>query len=204
MHIGFEAMADHADGVANVVLRVEREFLRQHVQHLAVFRQRDAARGFDGATNVFALHVASAAAQGDAAAAVYAAHVAAGDAGDGRLHRHAHQRFRFLHRAADRADGQIEVDDLSLAPALRFGGAERGEFHAPVVIHLADQRAGLGAADIQCHYVPVFFCQCTTPYAATDSRNPCVRSIVSAGATATVPALSRMLSGAGRALHRGR
>ena len=62
VHVDFEALADHADGVANIVLRVEQKFLREHVQHLAVFGQGDAARGIHGAANVFALHVARASA----------------------------------------------------------------------------------------------------------------------------------------------
>ena len=63
VNVDFEALADHADGVANAVLRVDQKFLRQHVQHFAVFGQRDVARGVDGAANVVALDVARASAQ---------------------------------------------------------------------------------------------------------------------------------------------
>ena len=34
MHVRFEALADHANGVANIVLRIERKFLRKHVREL--------------------------------------------------------------------------------------------------------------------------------------------------------------------------
>ena len=37
--VRFQALADHADRVADVVLRVEEKFLRQHVQHFAIFGQ---------------------------------------------------------------------------------------------------------------------------------------------------------------------
>ncbi len=37
VHVGFEALADHTDGVADVVLRVEKKFLGQDVQHFAIF-----------------------------------------------------------------------------------------------------------------------------------------------------------------------
>src|SRR5271168_1332795 len=77
--VGLEALADYADGVANVVLRVQRKFLREDVENFAVFRQLHAAGGFDGAAHVVTLHVARARADGDAAAAIDAAHVGAGD-----------------------------------------------------------------------------------------------------------------------------
>ena len=76
-----------------------------------------------------------------------------------RLHRHADNRLRFLHRAANRADGEIEIHDLAFAPALRFRSAERRELHAAVIIQFADQRAGFRAADVERHNVPFFFRQ---------------------------------------------
>ena len=51
--VGFEALADHADGVADIILGVKRKFLRKDVEHFAVFgkiarrerfRWRDARR----------------------------------------------------------------------------------------------------------------------------------------------------------------
>src|SRR5271170_822770 len=80
VHVGFQALADHADRVADVILRVERKFLRQDVQNFAIFRQLHAAGSFDGAADVVALYVARARTYGDAAAAIDAAHVGAGDA----------------------------------------------------------------------------------------------------------------------------
>ena len=58
MNVGFKALADHADGVANAVLRIHDKFLRQNVQDFAIFGQRDVARGIDGAADVVALDVA--------------------------------------------------------------------------------------------------------------------------------------------------
>ena len=97
-------------------------------------------------------------------AAVHAAHVAPGDADHRRFHRHAHDRFRFFHRAANRAHREIEIDDLTFAPALRFRRAQRRELHAAVVIQLADQRAGFRAADIQRHDMPFFLGQIPAPF----------------------------------------
>ena len=58
MYVRLEPLAHHADRVANVVLRVEKKFLRQHVKDFAVFGQVYAASRFNRAANVFALHVA--------------------------------------------------------------------------------------------------------------------------------------------------
>src|SRR5579863_40023 len=101
--VRLETLADHADGVADVVLRVERKLLRKNVQHFAILRQRYTAGRFDGAANVVALDVARPRAERDPAAAVHAAHVPARHADQRRFHRNADNRFRFLHRAANGA-----------------------------------------------------------------------------------------------------
>src|ERR1700722_189334 len=150
----FQPLADHADRVADIILRVERKFLRQHVQHFAVFGQLHAARGFDGPAHVVALHVARPRAYGNAAAAVDAAHMRAGYADQRRFHRDAGERFGFLDRAANRADREIEVDDLASAPAFGFRRAQGREFHAAVFVQFADQCAGFCAADVQRYDVP--------------------------------------------------
>src|SRR6266404_5360273 len=80
MDVDFQALADHADGVAYAVLRIHHEFVRKDVEDFAVFGKRDVASGVHGAAHVFALDVSRPMSKGDAAAAVYAADVAAGDA----------------------------------------------------------------------------------------------------------------------------
>src|SRR5271156_4747260 len=153
--VRFQALADHADCVADIILRVQRKFLREDVQDFAVFGQLHAAGGFDGAAHVVALHIARARAYGDAAAAIHAAHMRAGDADQRGLHGNADEGFGFFDGAANGADREIEVDDLAFAPAFRFGRTECGEFHtAAVVVEFADQGAGFGAANVQRYDVP--------------------------------------------------
>src|SRR5689334_25298234 len=108
MNIGFEALTYHAYGVANAVLRVDQEFVRQNVQHFAVRRQRDVARGVDGTAHVFTLDVARAVADADAPAAVHAAHMAAGHTNHRGFHGNVSDAFGFFHGAANGADGGIE------------------------------------------------------------------------------------------------
>src|SRR5580704_6362409 len=149
-----EALADHANRVADVVLRVERKFLRQDVQDFAVFRQLHAAGCFDRAAHVVALHVARARAYGDAATAIHTANMRAGDADQRGFHGNSDEGFGFFDGAPNGADREIEVYDLAFAPAFGFGRAECGEFHAAVVVEFADEGAGFGAADVQRYDVP--------------------------------------------------
>ena len=55
MHVDLEALADHSHRIANIVVRVEKKFLREHVQHHAILGQSDIARGIHGVANVFAV-----------------------------------------------------------------------------------------------------------------------------------------------------
>jgi hypothetical protein len=129
MNVGFEALADHADGVANAVLCVDHEFVGEDVQDFAVFGERDVAGGIDGAADVVALDVAGAIAESDAAAAVDAANVAAGHADYGRLDGNVGHAFGFFDRAANGANRGIKIDDEAFAQAFGFGCAKREKLY---------------------------------------------------------------------------
>jgi hypothetical protein len=73
-------MADHTDGVANSILRIDHELMRQDVKHLAVFRKGDISSRVNGPADIVAIDIPRAVAEGHAAPAVYAANMAAGDA----------------------------------------------------------------------------------------------------------------------------
>src|ERR1700722_6781113 len=138
VHVGFEALAHHADGVADIVLSVEKKFLGKDVKNFAVFGKLNAAGRFNGATHVIALNVAGTRADGDAAATIDAADVDSRDADQRGFDGHADDGFGFFHRAANGADREVEIHDLALAPAFRFGGSQCGEPHAAQFIELAD------------------------------------------------------------------
>jgi hypothetical protein len=70
MNVGFEALADHAYGVANAVVSVHGKFVRQDVEDFAIFGKRNIACGVDRAANVFTFNVARAIAESDTAAAI--------------------------------------------------------------------------------------------------------------------------------------
>ena len=76
MHVGFEALPDHADGVANTILRIDDKFVRKDVEDFAIFRERNVAGSVDGAAHVVAFDVARAIAKRHAAPTVDAADVA--------------------------------------------------------------------------------------------------------------------------------
>ena len=117
VHVDFEALADHAHRVANIVVRVEQKFLREHVQHYAIFGQSDIARGIHGVANIVALDVARRVPERDSAAAVHSANMAAGNADERGLDGHADDGFGLFNGAANRADGKIEIDDLPVSSA---------------------------------------------------------------------------------------
>src|SRR5277367_763159 len=123
VHVGFEALADHADGVADIILGVEKKFLGKDVEHFAIFGKLHPASGFDGATHVVTLNIAGPRADGDAATAVDAAHVDAGDSDQGGFDGHADDGFGFFDRAANGTDREVQIHDLAFAPAFRFGRA---------------------------------------------------------------------------------
>ncbi len=80
MHVGFEALADHADGVANTVVSVHGKFVRQDVEDFAIFGKRNVSRGVDRAANVFTFDIARPIAESNPATAVQSANVTAGNA----------------------------------------------------------------------------------------------------------------------------
>jgi len=109
VHVHFEAPADHAQGIANIVVRVEQEFLRQDVQHHAVFGQCDVARGIHGVVHVVAIDIPRPVSQRDAAAAVHSAHLAARDAGDNALDGHSGNALGFFNRSPHRSRRRADV-----------------------------------------------------------------------------------------------
>ena len=78
------------------------------------------------------------------------------------LDRHVGDAFGFLKRAADGSDRGIEIDDQALARTLGLGRAHGQESRA-AVFDIGNQRARLGAADIQRHQVPVFLGHSAAP-----------------------------------------
>jgi len=160
--VGFEALSHHADSVANTVLRIDHEFVREDVEDLAVFGERNVAGGIDGAADVVAFDIPGAIAEGDAAAAVDAANMAAGDTDDGGLNGNVGDAFGFFDGAANRADGGIEIDDQAFAQAFGFGRPQREKSNL-FAVYFGDQRARFRAADIQPYDVTIFFCQAAAP-----------------------------------------
>src|SRR5207248_9710689 len=49
VNVGDQTLTNHAQGIADAVLRINDEFVREDVQDFAVFRERNVACGVDGA-----------------------------------------------------------------------------------------------------------------------------------------------------------
>ena len=86
--------------------------------------------------------------EGNAAAAVHAAHMTAGHADHRGLHRNVGHTFGFFHGAANGTHRGIQINDQAFAQSLGFRRAQSEKIHL-LVVDFRDQRAGLGAADIQ-------------------------------------------------------
>ena len=117
VHLGLEAHARHADGVADAFLAVDDEFLRQHVQDLLVGGNRHGLGGVDHMLDVAVGDLAVA--DGHDAVGVEAAHMAAGDAGEHRVDLAPGHELGFLDRALDRLHRGLDVDHDALLEAPR-------------------------------------------------------------------------------------
>ena len=145
--LGLEPHARHADGLADAVLRVDDEFLRQDVQDLLVRRDRDGTRGVDHALDVARHHFLVA--DRDDAVRVEAAHVAAGDACEDRMDLAAGHQLGFLDRALDRLHGRVDVDDDAALQAARRMRAHAHDFDDSLGGQLADDRHDFRRADVE-------------------------------------------------------
>src|SRR6185503_8793008 len=126
MHLGFETNARHADRLANAFLRVDDEFLRQHVNDALIGRDGDGARGVDDALDVAGadLFVANR----DDAVRVQAADVAARDTRQHAVDLAAGHELGFLDGALDRLHGRLDVDDDAALQAARRIRADADDF----------------------------------------------------------------------------
>src|SRR6266568_2042976 len=174
VNVGDEPLADHADGVADVILHVDDEFVRKDVKNFAIFRERDVAGGVHGAAHVFALDVARARTQRDAASAIHSANMMSGDADKRFFDGNIGHAFGFFDGAANRTDRGIEIDDQTLAQAFGFGRAKRQKFN-DLAFDFRDQDRSLSAANIQPHQVFVFLRQSAAPRAILFSLLSCPR-----------------------------
>src|SRR5215472_10737171 len=163
INIGDQALADHADGVANIALRVHEEFVREDVKHLAVFRKRNVACCIDGAAHIFALDIARARAECDSAAAVHAPHMASSHTDERFFYRDVGHAFGFFDGAANGADRGVKIHDQALAQAFGFGRAERQEFYE-IAVDFRDEDRSLGAANVEPNQVFVFLHRAAAPY----------------------------------------
>ena len=146
VHPGLQAHTRHADRLLDTVLIVDDEFLRQHVEHLTVHRERDRPCGVEHPLHVARTHLA--ALDRHHTVAVEALDVVSGGADDDGTDLAARHQLRFLGRLADRLDGRLDVDDHALAKPLGDRGADADDLGA-LRGQLGDDRADLVGADVQ-------------------------------------------------------
>ena len=99
--VHLQALPNHADGIADVVLVIDQKLLRQHVQDFAILRKGDGSSGVHGAPHVFLFDIPRPVAERNSATAVHAAQMAAGDSDHRGFHRHVGDTFGLLEGTAD-------------------------------------------------------------------------------------------------------
>jgi hypothetical protein len=177
VHLRLEAHAGHADRLADALLVIDQELLRDDVQDLLVGRDGNGARGVDDALDVAGRDLALA--NRDDAVRVQAAHVAAGDARVDVADLAAGHQLGFLDRALDRQHGGLDVDHHALLQAARGMAADADDLDPALRHQLADDRDDLGGADVEAHdQVPgiALSHQCSVPHAIANPRGPVAAS----------------------------
>ncbi len=140
--------ADHAPTDREYCHVRPKEFLRQDVQHNAIFRKRNISGCVYCVVHIVAVNVPRPVPQGDASAAVHSADVAARHACNDAFDRHSGDAFRFFDRAPHRSCRRADVGNQSLAQAFGFRRAHGHKFCARLS-YFADDGTGLGAPDVQ-------------------------------------------------------
>ncbi len=160
MDIHFETGAEHAERVADSILIVNDEFLRQDMYDLAVRRQRHGSRRLDDAANILAIDLARPRGNGRHAAAVETPDVRSGKADINSFDLAARHGFGLMNTFLDRLHGRLEVDDRSPLQPFGLGNTKADRLEAVFQFvalrapaHRRNQRAYFGRTDIEAYNV---------------------------------------------------
>ena len=125
MNSRFQPHARHSVRLAHALLLIDRELLRQNMQHLPIERNRNRARRIDHSLDV--AHADFTAAHCDDPVTVQAFEVRPGDANHDRADAHAGSFLRFFDCGFDCIDSRLDIDDDAFAQtrARRDSEAER-------------------------------------------------------------------------------
>jgi len=150
---GLEAHAAHADGLGDAVVAVDDVLLGQHVQHLAVTRQRDGLGLLEHPLHVRLGDLAVG--DGGHTFFVHARDVAARDAGVDRVDLHAGHGLGLLDGLLDGPNGGVDVDHDALLESRARDRPDADDVHS-VVRLLGDDDADLGGPQIEpCNHLVV-------------------------------------------------
>ena len=143
----FQTHAAHADRLADAVLTIDDELLRQDVQDFLIGRDRHRLGGFDHPFDI---------AGGDFlvldrhhAVRVEALDVAAGDAGVHILDLAVGHQLDFLDHPADGVHRLLDINDDALLQAARVLRAHADDIEMALIVDLGDQRDDFRRPDVQ-------------------------------------------------------
>src|SRR5690606_15989142 len=149
VHLGLHAHAAHADGLADALLAVDDEVLREDVQDLLVVGNGQRARRLDHPLDVAGADLVVA--DGDHAVGVEAVDVRTGDAGVHRQDLAAGHQLGLLDRALDRLHGGLDVGHHALLQAARRMVPDADDLDIAVAAVLGHDGEDLRGADVQPH-----------------------------------------------------
>src|SRR5687768_1523258 len=146
MNFRFQAHAGHPQGFSDAILVVDDIVLRQHVEHVAVHRDRHRSGGIDDSFQIalrdfLVFHR-------DYAVAIERFDVATGNAREHRMHLAPRHKARLLDGLLDRVHGALDVDDHALAQPLGGVGSHADNLDAAFG-YFTDDGANFRRADIQ-------------------------------------------------------
>src|SRR5205085_279703 len=120
VRLDFQPHAVHAQRVAHTIDAVHGVVARDDVDHLAVRRDRDSARGIQRALHIVLRDATVTVRDGDNALAIERRDVVAGHADIGTLDHVAGRLFGLLFAGADGRRGFVDVDHHTLAQSARW------------------------------------------------------------------------------------
>src|SRR5690348_6694877 len=147
--IGLQMRTHHAQRIADAVLGIQQELLRQNVQQLAVRRDGNALRRPNHLADVFPSNSMPAIRNGDSAARIDASNVRAADTDVCDVDGDPCGRFSRIHGFLDRKNGRIQINNQAFVPTFGLCYPQAGHLKLSGLSGVTNHSTGLAASQIK-------------------------------------------------------
>jgi len=144
-------------------MAVDDEFLREHMNDLAIIGKRDRFRGIDGTKDIFPRDLSILVRYSNHGSAVEAFDVTAREADMRALDLDTGHELGLVHHPLDGIHCLLEVYDHPFAQSFGSGGADTDDVEAPLFCNFGDDSRDLRRADVEAYDVFVSFAQNDAP-----------------------------------------